>query len=63
MFGLARLTRICNPPTDSETVLKGVRDWKFSTKTKMKQKFCTNSEKEAGNFLNTGTIVSGHLRA
>ena len=57
IFGLARLTRICNPSTNSETSLKVMRYWKFSQKTKIKQKFFANSEKEVGNFFKTGTIV------
>ena len=28
-----------------------MRYWKFSQKAKLKQKFCTNSEKEVGNFF------------
>ena len=51
IFGLARLTRICNPSTDSETSLKVMRYWKSSQKTKSKQEFFTNSEKEVGNFF------------
>ena len=51
VFGLARLTRICNPSTDSETSLKVMRYWKFSQKSKVKQKFFTDSEKEVGNFF------------
>ena len=51
IFGLARLTRICNPSTDSETSLKVMRYWKFSQKTKLKQKFFTDTEKEMGNFF------------
>ena len=51
IFGLARLTRICNPSKDSETSLKVMRYWKFSQKSKLKQKFFTNSEKEVGNFF------------
>ena len=33
--------------------------WKFSQKTKLKQKFFADSEKELemGNFFKTGTIV------
>ena len=58
IFGLARLPRISNPSTDSETSLKVMRYWKFSQKTKLKQKFFINSEKEVGNFKSsTGTIV------
>ena len=38
-----------------------MRYWKFSQKTKLKQNFFGNSEKEVGNFLKTGTIVSGLL--
>ena len=36
IFGLARLTRICNPSTDSEASLKIIlRDcWKFSQESK-----------------------------
>ena len=33
-----------------------MRNWKFSQKTKLKQKFFTDSEK-VRNFLNHGTIV------
>ena len=51
IFGLARLTWICNPLTDSEASLKVMRYWKFSQKSKLKQKFFTNSEKEVGNFV------------
>ena len=51
IFGLARLTRICNPSTDLETSLKVMRYWKFSQKTKLKQKFFTDGEKEVGNFF------------
>ena len=51
IFGLTRLTRICNPSTDSETSLKVMRYWKFSQNTKLKQKFFTDSEKEVGNFF------------
>ena len=51
IFGLARLTRISNPLTDSETSLKVMRYWKFSQKAKLKQKFFTDSEKEVGNFF------------
>ena len=51
IFGLARLTRICNPSTDSKTSLKVMGHWKISQKTKLKQKLFTNSEKEVGNFL------------
>ena len=51
IFGLARLTRICNPSTDSETALKVRRYWKFLQETKLKQKFFTDSEKEVGNFF------------
>ena len=50
IFGFARLTRICNPQTDSETSLKVMRYWKLSQKTKLKQKFFTNGEK-VGNFF------------
>ena len=50
IFGSARLTRICNPSTDSETLLKVMRYWKVSQKPKLKQKFFTDSEKEVGNF-------------
>ena len=50
IFGLARLTRICNPSTDSETSLKVIRYWKFSQKTNPQERFITNSEKEVGNF-------------
>ena len=57
IFGLARLTRICNPSTDSETSLKLMRYWKFSQKTNLKQFFFTDSEKEVGIFFKTGTIV------
>ena len=28
-----------------------MRNWEFSQKTKLKQKFFTNSEKEVGNFF------------
>ena len=62
IFGLARLTRIFHPSTDSETSLKVMRYWKFSQKTKLKQKFFTNSEKEVGNFFKTGTMYSCILR-
>ena len=34
-----------------------MRYWKFSQKSKLKQKFFTDSEKEVGNFFATGTIV------
>ena len=51
IFGLARLTRTCNPSTDFETSLKVMRYWKFSQKTKPKQEFFTNSEKEVRNFF------------
>ena len=34
-----------------------MRFWKFSQKTKVKQKFFADSEKEVGNFFKTGTIV------
>ena len=34
-----------------------MRYWKFSQKTKLKQNVLTNSEKEVGNFLKTGTTV------
>ena len=54
---LARLTRISDPSADSETSLKVMRYWKFSQKTKLKQKIFTDSEKEVGNFFKTGTIV------
>ena len=47
IFGLARLTLICNPSTDSETSLK----LKFSQKNKLKQNFFANSEKEVGSFF------------
>ena len=57
IFGLARLTLICNPSTDSETSLKVMGYWKFSQKAKLKQKFFTDNEKEVGNFFKTGTIV------
>ena len=50
-FLFIRLTRICNPSTDFETSFKVMRHWKFSQKTKLKQKFFTNSEKEVGNFF------------
>ena len=50
IFELARLTRICNPSADSETSLKVMKHWKFSQKTKLKQNFFTDSEKEVGNF-------------
>ena len=39
IFGLARLTRISNPSTDSEISLKVMRYWKFSRETKLKQIF------------------------
>ena len=51
IFGLARLTRICNPSTDSATALIVMRYWTFSQKTKLKQKIFTNSEKEVRNFF------------
>ena len=51
------MTRICNPSTDSETSLKLMRYWKFSQKTKLKQKFFADSEKEVENFFKTRTIV------
>ena len=51
-FGLARLTRICNPSTDSETSLKVMRYWKFSQKTKPEHIF-TYSEK-VGQFSRLG---------
>ena len=51
IFGLARLTRICNPSTDSETSLKVLKYWKFSQETKLTQKFFTYSEIEVGNFF------------
>ena len=35
-----------------------MRYWKFSQKTKLKQKFFAYSEKEVGNFFKTGTIVN-----
>ena len=35
-----------------------MRDWQFSQETKRKQKFLANSEKEVGNFLKAGTIVT-----
>ena len=54
IFGLARLTLTCNQSTDSESSLKVMRYWKFSQKTKLKQKYFTNSEKEVGNFLRLG---------
>ena len=54
IFGLARLTRIFNPSTDSETLLKVMRYWKFSQKTKLKQKFFTYSEKEVEFFSRLG---------
>ena len=57
IFGLARLTRIFNPSTDSETSVKVMRYWKFSQKTKLKQKIFTDREKEARNFFKTGIIV------
>ena len=50
IFGLARLTRICNPSADLGTLLKVMKYWKFSQKTKLKQKFFANSEKQVGNF-------------
>ena len=34
-----------------------MRYWKFSQKTKLKQKFLANNEKEVGNFFKAGTIV------
>ena len=57
IFGLARLTQICNPSTDSETSLKVMRYWKFSQKTKLKQKFFADSGKEVRNLFKTGTVV------
>ena len=57
IFGLARLTRICNPSPDSETLLKIMRYWKFSQKKKTKTKLFNNTEKEVGNFSKTGTTV------
>ena len=44
IFGLARLTRICNPSTDSKTSLQVMKHWKYSRKSKLKQKFFTDSE-------------------
>ena len=40
-----------------------MRYWKFSQKTKLKQKFFANSEKEVGTFFKTGTTVlfASHL--
>ena len=57
IFGSARLTRISNLSTDSETSLKVMRYWKSSQKPKLKQKFFADSEKEVRNFVKTGTIV------
>ena len=58
IFGLARLTWICNPSTDSETSLKVMRYWKFSQKKKQaKTKIFTNGEKKWEIFSKTGTIV------
>ena len=54
IFGLARLTRICNPSADSETSLKVMKHWKFSQKPWLKQKIFTDSEKEVGNFSQDG---------
>ena len=57
IFGLARLTWICNQSTGSKTSLKVMRYWTFGQKTKLKQKFFTDSEKEVGNFFKAETIV------
>ena len=54
--GLARLTRICNSSTDSETSLKVMRYWKFSQKTKLKQTFLPIVKKEVRNVFKTGII-------
>ena len=61
IFGLARLTRICNPSTDSETSLKVMRYWKFSQKSKLKQKFLLIVKKKWEIFFKTGTIVKGNV--
>ena len=42
---------------DSETSSKVMRYWKFLQKTKLKQNFFTNSEKEVVNFPKTETIL------
>ena len=57
IFGLARLTRICNPSTDSETSLKVIRCSKFSKKPSQNKKFFTYNKKEVGNIFKTGTMV------
>ena len=63
IFGLAGLSWICNPSTDTETSVKVMSDWNFSQETKWKQKFSINGEKEVGNLLKTGTIVDNlHTR-
>ena len=46
IFGLARLTQISNPSTDSETLSKVRRDSKFLQETKQKHKYFADSEKE-----------------
>ena len=58
IFGLARLTWICNPSTDSETSLKVTRCWKFSQKTKLEQNVLLIVKKKWEIFFKTGTIVS-----
>ena len=57
IFGLARLTWICNPLTDSETSFKVMRYWKFSQKSKLKQNFFLIVKKKWEIFFKTGTIV------
>ena len=51
IFGLARLTRISNPSTDSKTSLKVMTYCKFSRKTKLKENVFTYCEKEVSNFF------------
>ena len=57
IFGLARLTQVCNLSPDSESSLKVMRTLEFSQESKWKQKSFTNNEKQVGNFLKTGTIM------
>ena len=59
IFGLARLTWICNPSADSETSLNVnvMRDLKSYQETKRKQTFFANIAKKVGSFLKTGSIL------
>ena len=54
IFGLARLTRICNPSTDSEASLKVMRYWKLSQKTKLNKNFLLKVKKKWEIFSRLG---------